>query len=288
MDLRVLQFCEAVGRLGSFTRAAEEIHIAQPALSTAIGKLERELGVSLFFRLPRGAIPTPEGQIMIERAGEIFEKIDAARREIADTAELRSGTIRVGFPPMYGLRYFPTLISGFSARFPGIEVSAIQGSATEIQERLSAGTIDIGILESRRVDESWRSVLIGNDEMVLALPRSHPLAKFDQIKPKWINGLPMVVLTAEFLQRQLLDKFCRQHGVTYRKIMECNFVHMTLQAVADGHGGATLLRSLVNDHSELVGLSFPDRFYFKFRLCWRRDRYVSKAMDALVAMATAK
>ena len=285
MDLRVLQFCEAVGRLGSFTRAAEEVHIAQPALSTAIGKLERELGVSLFFRLPRGAMPTPEGKIILARAAEVFEKIASAKQEIGDAVDLRSGSIRVGFPPMYGLGYFPDLITAYGTRYPGIEVTALQGSATEVQERLNAGTIDLGIVEARRVDQSWKSVRIGSDEMVLAVARTHALADRKTLRPKTLDDLPMVVLTPEFLQRQLLDKFCEDHRVHYRKIMECNFVHMTMQVVAEGHGAATLLRSLVEEDPRLTALAFPRGMPFNFQLCWRRDRYFSRAMHALVELA---
>lgn len=286
MDLRVLRFCEVIGRLGSFTRAAEEIHIAQPALSIAIGKLEEELGVALFFRFPRGVTPTPEGQILLARAARIFEEVDSARREIRDASELRTGSIRVGFPPMYGLHYFPALITDFRNRYPGIEISALEGSATDIREKLDAGSIDVGMLESRRVDKAWNSVRVGSDEMVLGVAKNHPLAGHVRLKPQSLDKLPMVVLTESFLQRQLLDKFCNEHQVQYNKVMESNFVHMTIHAVLQGHGAATLLRSLVEKQPGLVGLSFEPKIRFNFELCWRSDRYFSKANQAFVEFAS--
>jgi len=286
MDLRVLHFCEVIGRLGSFTRAAEEIHIAQPALSIAIAKLEEELGVTLFFRQPRGVTPTQEGHTLLVRAARIFEEVDSMRREIRDVADLRTGSVTVGFPPMYGLHYFPKLIMAYRNLYPGIDVSAIEGSATDIRARLDAGTIDVGILESRRVNKAWESVHLGSDEMVLAVASSHRLSSKKIVEPRALSGLPMVVLAPGFLQRKLLDDYCAQHGVSYRKVMESNFVHMTILAALEGHGAATLLRSLVDQQPGLVGLSFEPRLSFDFELCWRRDRYFSRAGQALVRLAT--
>jgi DNA-binding transcriptional LysR family regulator len=285
MDIRVLQFVEAIGRLGSFTRAAEEIHIAQPALSTAVAKLEDELHVQLFFRLPRGATPTPEGRLLLARAARIFQEIDSLKREIADAADLRTGTVTVGFPPMYGLHYVPKLMMGFRTRYPGIEISAIEGSATDIRQGLEAGTIDLGILEGRRVDRAWKTIRLGSDEMVVAVADHHPLAGKKSIKPSAFSELPMAVLTEGFLQRQLLDRYCESHAVQYKKIMESNFVHMTILAALEGHGAATLLRSMIESQPGLVGISFEPRQLFSFEMCWRKDRYFSKASQALVDFA---
>jgi LysR family cyn operon transcriptional activator len=285
MDLRVLKFVEAIGRLGSFTRAAEEIHIAQPALSTAVAKLEDELGVQLFFRLPRGATPTPEGRLLLARAARIFQEVDSLEREIADASDLRTGSVTLGFPPMYGLYYVPKLIMAFRTRYPGIEISATEGSATDIRERLEAGTIDLGILEGRRVDKAWKSIRLGRDEMVVAVAQDHPLASKKSLKPGALSDLPMVVLAEDFLQRQLLDRHCASHNVRYKKVMESNFVQMTILAALEGHGAATLLRSMIESQPGLVGISFEPKQLFSFEMCWSRDRYFSKASQALVDFA---
>ena len=288
MDLRVLQFAEAIGRLGSFTRAAEQIGIAQPALSTAIAKLEDELGVQLFFRMPRGAKATPEGELLLARAARIFEEVDSLRRELSDVSDLRSGHVTVGFPPMYGLHYFPGLAMAFRKRYPGIEITAIEGSASSIRDRLAAGTIDVGVLEARRVDSAWKTIRLGSDEMVLAVAKDHPLASRKKVTPATLNELPMVVLSEGFLQRKLLDDYCAAQGVQYRKVMECNFVHMTVVAAQAGHGAATLMRSMADQQPGLVGISFEPREMFNFEMCWRRDRYFSKACRALTRFAVGR
>jgi DNA-binding transcriptional LysR family regulator len=188
---------------------------------------------------------------------------------------------------MYGLYYVPKLIVAFRARHPGIEIVALQGSATQVRDMLEDGRIDVGILEERRIDASLQSERIGADEMVLALAADHALAHNKTIEARALNKMPMVVLTDDFLQRQLLDAHCARHKVAYQKVMECNFVHLTVLAALEGQGAATLLRSLVTSQPGLAGLSFRPKISFNFDFCWRKDRYLSKAAHALVRFGRA-
>ena len=158
MDIRVLRYCETIARLGNITRAATKLHIAQPALSVAVKKLEEEVGVTLFTRgRNRPVTLTPESELLMRRAKRIFQELDSARQEIADSQELRTGEVRVGMPPMYGLQYFSPLMRAFHAQYPGIRVIAMQGSAGEARSILA-------ILEGRRVEKVDRCK---------ALSRSH-------------------------------------------------------------------------------------------------------------------
>ena len=111
MDLKVLRYIEAVARHGSFTKAAEELRIAQPALSIAIKKLETELNVVLFARKARHVVASPEAELLLLRANRIFDEVALAREEIQAAAELKIGELKIGFPPMYGQIYFPSLFA---------------------------------------------------------------------------------------------------------------------------------------------------------------------------------
>src|SRR5258706_5459967 len=140
MDLRTLRYCEAIARLGSMTRASEVQIIARPALSVAVKKLENELGVTLFTRQPnRGITPTPEGRMLLKRAERLFQEVDSARRELADANELRTGEVKIGMPPMYGLRIFPPLMAAFHQKYPEITMNAIEGSAGDVGGLLDSG-----------------------------------------------------------------------------------------------------------------------------------------------------
>lgn len=283
MDLRTLRYCEAVDRLGSITRAAEVLHVAQPALSVAIRKLEEELGVTLFARHQRrGVALTAEGRILMRRAQSILAEVNSIKRELADAAELRRGEVRLGVPPMYGTRAFPPLISQFHAAYPGLIITLLEGSAGEVGGMLDAGEIDLAVLESRRIRSGWAHASMGTDEMVICVNRQHRLATSPSIATADVDRLPMAVLDESFIQRNLLDQWCQKGGVSYTAVLQTNYVPIVHQAAVDGVGATTLLKSVVDGDPRLVALSLEPPEIMQFELCWLDDRYVSKASRAFL------
>ena len=285
MDVRALRYSLAIARFGSFTRAAESLHVAQPALSVAIKKLEAELGVTLFLRKAHRVEPTVEGRILLARAERIFNEMDAAIHEIADAIELRTGVIRLGMPPMFGLEYFPNVIAQFHAAYPNISITVVEGSADEVGGLLDAGGIDIAMIESRRVRPQWKQVQVGREEMVLCVAPDHPLARRKSIAGSELDGLPMALFNGTFIQREILDKLCKRGGAKPRVVLQSNSVALIRRAVADGLGAATLLRSLAAGTPPLVAVSFEPKEILRFSLCWRDENYLSKANRALVDFA---
>ena len=277
------RYCEAIARHGSFTKAARELRIAQPALSVAIKKLEDELGILLFTREARKVVASPEALLLLRRADRIFDELKLARHELQAAAELRVGEVKIGMPPMYGQVYFPRLIAEFHAAFPAVVITAMEGSADEVQAMLESGAIDIGMLENRRIPPGWDRIEVGRDETVLCVSRAHPLAAKERVAPKDLDGLPMVVFDSSFLQRRVLDQLCKKAGVHFRLVLQSNFVPVIHQAVADGLGASTLLRSMVEQDSRLVPLSFSPPEVFHFSLCWRHA--LSKANETFVDLA---
>lgn len=288
MELRSLKYLEAIARHGSYTMAARELGVAQPALSMAMNKLEEELGVSLLQRQSRRITPSPEAKLLIRRAERVFEELNLARQELQAASDLRIGEVRIGMPPMFGEVYFPPLVARFHAAHPGVVITAMEGSADEVRTMLNTGAIDLGMLENRRVPEGWRSVEVGVDETVLCVHREHPLSRQASITAGELDGLPMVVFERSFLQRGLLDEMCRSAGATFKIVLQSNFVHVIHEAVAAGLGAATLLRSIVDQDPRIVGLSFDPPSMFRFSLCWRSDHTISAANRAFLKTAAAQ
>jgi LysR family cyn operon transcriptional activator len=285
MDVRTLRYCQAIARLGSFTKAAAALHVAQPALSVAIKGLENELGVALFVRQARRVSVTAEGAMLLQRAERIFEEIDTARSELQDAVGLRIGEVRVGMPPMYGLEYFPKLIADFHAAYSGLTMAVTSGSADEIARLLDAGEIDLAMLESRRIRRDWRHVAVGREEMVLCVAKNHTLAKRQSVSGRDLDKLPMVLFDRSFIQREILDKICQRAKAKPTVVLQSNSVPLIRQVVVSGLGAATLLRSLANAKPPLVALSFDPPQVLRFSLCWRGESYLSKANRAFIEFA---
>jgi DNA-binding transcriptional LysR family regulator len=285
IDIRVLRYCEAIARHGSFTKAAKELRVAQPALSIAVKKLEDELGVILFVREARKVVASPEARLLLRHAEQIFEELKLAHQELHAAAELRVGEVKVGMPPMYGLHFFPRVIAEFNAAFPSVVITAMEGSADEVRAMLDSGAIDVAMLEDRRVPAGWHRVEVGQDEIILCVPQGHPYAERKNVLPQDLDGLRMVVFDSSFLQRSVLDQLCNKVGAQFRLVLQSNFVPLIHQAVADGLGAATLLRSTVEQDSRLVPLSFRPPEMAHFSLCWRHAHSLSKANAKFVEVA---
>jgi LysR family cyn operon transcriptional activator len=225
----------------------------------------------------------PEENIPESRRGRkpVPTRAAGARRRV----ELHSGEVKIGFPPMYGLRYFPPLLAAFHAKYPGITVTAIEGSAGEVSGLLDAGEIDLALLESRRVRDGWEHVAVGGEEIVLCVRRDHALAGQSHVSGKDLDGLPMIMFDETFLQREVFDRRCQKSGVRVHIVVQSNYVPLVLQAASDGLGAATLIRSMVEADGQLVPLSFDPPETFRFNLCWLGDRYLSKANRAFVDFA---
>lgn len=285
MNLKALKCCVAIARLGSFTKAAQVMHIAQPALSMAVTRLEEELGVVLFNRAGRQITVTAEGHAFLRRVDKALLELDMARQELSDMADLQRGEIRLGVPPMFGINYMPELLSAFRQAYPGVVMSVLEGSADEIGRLLEHRQIDLALLESRRVASAWESVLLGTDEMVLCMSERHALAQEPCLDASRLQDADMVVFDQSFLQRHLLDAFCAAGGVSYRIALQSNFVSLVTRATADGLGISTLLRSVQQREPGIVGVPFEPAQTMSFRLCWRANEYLSLANRRFVEFA---
>ncbi len=142
MELRQLVYFEAVARLGGFSRAAEALHVAQPAISAQVRRLERELGTTLFERTTRRVAITQAGQLLLVRARAALAEIDGARSDLDQLAAVVRGRLRLGVTPVLGSLDLPALLAGFHRRYPEATLAVRSGLVTELLAELDAGRVD--------------------------------------------------------------------------------------------------------------------------------------------------
>ena len=143
MELRQLVYTEAVERHRHFTRAADELHVAQSALSQQIRKLEAELGTQLFERTSRRVIPTEAGEVVAARARRVLAEVDGVRSELDELRGLVRGRLAIGALLPAGALDVTVLLARFSRAFPGIEVGLREGTAAEMLALVEADALDL-------------------------------------------------------------------------------------------------------------------------------------------------
>jgi len=179
MELRQLRYFEAVARCGGFSRAAEQLRIAQPAVSAQVRRLERELGTVLLERTTRRVALTHAGELFLIRARAVLAELDGARADLDDLAAVLRGQLRIGVTPVLGSLDLPASLATFHRRYPELGLSVRSGLIAELLRDLDAGDIDEGgvdvVLGPVHDDLADRYVarLLVTERLVLITPPDH-------------------------------------------------------------------------------------------------------------------
>jgi LysR family transcriptional regulator, hydrogen peroxide-inducible genes activator len=240
MELHQLRYVVAVARAGNFSRAAEQCHVSQPSLSQQIQKLEQELGERLFTRLPRRAKLTTAGEAFLPRAQRVLAELELAQREARDGRELVSGAVVVGVLPTIAPYLLPPVIAAFAKAFPQVEVVVQEETTTRLLKLGSAGELDLLIASLPIADDRFEQEELFREELLLALPSGHPLAKRDTLRLADLDRERFILMKeGHCLGDQVLD-FCRRRD--FHPQVSCRSGQIeTVQALVQAGLGVSLV-----------------------------------------------
>lgn len=149
MKLEQLRSFEAIARVGHFTRAAEQLYLAQPSLSRQIAALEADLGVALFHRGPSGATLTHAGELLLPIARRMLGDAQTAREQMNELAGLRRGRIRLGAPPTLCVSLVADVLASFRSAHPGVELHITEGGSRSLVDALNESALDLALVVTR-------------------------------------------------------------------------------------------------------------------------------------------
>ena len=239
MTLRQFEVFLAVARARSFRRAAEALHLSQPALSQHVRGLEGELGVRLFHRLARTVNLTEAGRVLEEHAVRVFTTLADARRAIGELMGLQRGTLTIGASTTPGIYVLPRVLASFRRRYPGIELSMRLGNSAEIERLIRASDLDLGLVGGHVLgsdEECLASGLV--DELVLVVAPGHPWGSRREIAATRLAESPLLMREVGSATRQVTERALAQAGVAYRAGMVFEHTEAIKQAVMAGLGVA--------------------------------------------------
>ena len=203
MDLLQLRYFQAVARHQHVSRAAAELHVAQPALSRAIARLEAELGVPLFDRRGRRVRLNRFGAMFLARASRALGELDQGQHELRDAAGLAQGTVAVAAET---LRTLSGLVAGFLAGHPDVSFRLYQSPAPVMTAQLQAGEVELGLASQPLPGPALAAAELLSEEVLVAVPPSHPLAGRTRATVGELAGEPFVTTRPGYWQRALTDR----------------------------------------------------------------------------------
>jgi DNA-binding transcriptional LysR family regulator len=289
MDARQLRYFEAVARHRHFTRAADELHVAQSALSHQIRQLERELGVELLQRTTRSVQLTDAGELALSRARSVISELDALRGDVDELRGLVRGHITVGAHLFGGELDIPAILYRFTASHPGVEVGLREGTAQRMTEMLADGSLDVSFaLESDAPPEVDR-VALSSEELAVAMSPRHELAGEDPLPVSALAEERLIAFQRGSSTRQVVDGAFAAAGVQPRIALEANDFALVRGLVARGVGLAILPRSFLELPGPRIALRpLQPTLRMTVALWWRRGRRLSPAAQAFVDFAAAQ
>jgi DNA-binding transcriptional LysR family regulator len=283
MDLRQIAYVEAVARNANFTRAAAELHVAQPALSVAIRRLEAELGVRLFERTSRRVSLTPAGTAFLERAARVTREVDGLAHEMREYAGGIRGRLRLS--AWYHVE--PDLVEfmrEFIAANPLVEVSIQELAADEAIAEVRAGDIDLaGCVQFPGLDlGDLERVALRTEPAVLVVREDDPLAGLDALNLADLSGLPFVVTRPGTGLRRLFDQVFIGAERPPRIAIETNELAATVAFASVGLGAAILTPTVARQADFPVSLvRLADVGQFTLVAVWRKGQQNSVVLSAI-------
>ncbi|MBR9882183.1 LysR family transcriptional regulator [Marinobacterium lacunae] len=282
MDIRALRYFLAVVDENGFTAAARSLHVAQPAVSMAIRKLEESLELTLFHRRERSIELTDEGHTLLAHARRIVQATEDAELEMRELHGLKRGEVRIAIPSMLGSYYFPPILMAFRHRYPNLQLTVVESGARKIQQMISEGEIDVGVIVSDTPPADLESHCFLRDQMTAVMLRDHPLAERPSVSPADFFQEDLVVFKQGYFHRETMERLARESGYALKIGFETNLLPLIKQIVRHGFAITTLLTMVIEEDADLVARPFSEPVWLDLSIAWRRDGYLSRANRAFV------
>jgi DNA-binding transcriptional LysR family regulator len=286
MELRQLRYLVAIADEGSFTRAAERLHVAQPGVSAQIKRLEAELGHTLLERGARSVRPTEIGAAVLAHARAAVAAADAVGRTVDEFAGLLRGRVAVGTVTSFSADV-PGVLAAFHERHPAVEITLGEQDSATLLDGLRAGRLDLALVSLASAPPPGIAVEVVTDEaFVAAVGAGDPLADRTEVRLAALRERDLICLPRGTGLRAVLDAACAEAGWQPRIAFEAGDPFMLARLAVRGLGVAILPESVPAQVEGLhpVALTRP-RLRGQLALAWRADGPSSPAARALIAGA---
>ena len=275
MELRQLAYFVAVAEEAHFTRAAERLGIAQPAVSVQIRRLEAELGERLFLRGPRTAALTAAGEALLPHARAALAAVEHGREAVAALRGLLTGRLAIGLVQPLPARGIVRTIGAFRREHPRVDMRVAEGETDALLGAVERGELEAafaGFGPGQEPPPALGARLVAREPTVIAVAPEHPLAGRRRVRLRALRDEPFVTLTAASRLRSVLEAACAQAGFAPQIAIETSDLGVMTALAAEGAGIALLPRSGLQSAGDLVPVELTEpRIERRIVLVWRRD-----------------
>lgn len=284
MELHQIRYFVAVAEERHFTRAAAELGVAQPSVSSQIRKLEAELRAPLFDRGPAGVALTQAGEVLLPLARRILADLDDALAQVREVDGLGRGRLAVGATPSLSTGLVPAALARFHSAYPGVAVSLFEEGSGGLVGRLESGEVELALV-ILPLHQPWlRTRELAREELVLVTGPGHPLADRVELAVEELRDVPLVMFREGYDLRTATFLACNRAGFDPVLASEGGEMDGVLAMVGAGLGAAVVPSIVAAAHPALHRLRFhPATLLRTIGTARRVDRSPSRAATAFEA-----
>jgi DNA-binding transcriptional LysR family regulator len=281
-----LRTLEAVASLGSFSRAAERLHLSQPAVSLHVGHLERAAGLPLVERVGKRVALTPAGDLLLAHAARAFGELRAAREALGRLRGTVAGRLRLGTGATASIYLLPPLLRRFRRRYPQVELEVVTGNSVDIVAAVVQNRLDVGIVTLPVRGRGLTVTPWLRDRQVAIAPAQRPFRRARPLSPAALARHPLILYERNGAVRAVIDGWFRRGGVRPRVVMELGNAEAIKKLVAAGLGLS--VGSEVTVRSEvaagrLVAIALDPPLARELGVVRRRDKPEDPVLETFLA-----
>lgn len=284
MTLRHMRIFQKIYETQSVTRAAEALHMTQPAVTRALQELEKYYGLRLFERLNRRLTVTEAGRRMYDYALHLTETFDTMEKSLRDWE--RQGVLRVGASVSLGCSLLPQLARTFQEEHPGVEVRVRIANGELLRRDLLENRLDLALLEGEENGAYLMLTPFAAGEMALIVPPGHPLARAGGATLAQAAAYPLLLRETGSATRRFLDQLLMSRGLAVQPVWESASTQALLSAVREGLGitlvpWALARQTVLRGEAERCPVTDAELIRRRY-VAWHPSKYVTGTMRAFV------
>jgi DNA-binding transcriptional LysR family regulator len=292
MNTKQLPYLLAIAKYGNLTDAAKDVRISQPALTKFLEKSEKNYGCKIFYSERHRLYPTESGIILLEMAAKIISIQTRTLLQLnsKDFGFSSSRQIRIGVSPLRGSQLIPFIYGSFLHSYPEIKISPVEGYPGELQRKLSSGALDLTVHSIVGQVDYLHSIPLFDEEVVLAVPRFNPLAKFGShdiekavsISLADFQDAPFVVSNPDSFGRRFIDHWVNAMHLNLTYTYETDNYILQRELVKSGIGAAVIPYHHALIDENIVYFHLKEKMPFTHCVFYQRDHILAKEERYLI------
>lgn len=279
MKIIQLQYFVEVVRTNNISKAAKNLYVSQPAISSAIRELEKEFNTTLFIRYNNQITLTDEGHYLYRLSLDLLDNFEKVRNDMFNHLK-KAEILKLGVPPMIGTFVIPPIINEYSKSHSNIEIQLMELGSFANKQAIIDRDINLGltvISKTEDVPEKISYTKLIDTTLLFTVNKNHPLAKKEVISFSDLKDTPLVLMKEDSLQSSLVQKAFENHNITPNIKIRTNQLYTIKELIKNNNLGAFMFNQIIENEPSIVGIPLKNPIDLEIVIAHRKDAHLNNA-----------